>query len=432
MKRLTLLLAGSALTAALAATSAYAQTDETTPEEEVSAGEAPASGAEGPGPGEPVETQPTTAPNKEPAFEGQTRAPQPEEMPEVAHEVIAEDLPQLWAMEFLPEGDMLVTAKEGTMHIVSADGEIGPALEGVPEVDARGQGGLLDVALAPDFDSSNQIYFTFAEPREGGNGTSLARATLGRDESGGGTLEDVSVIFQQMPTYDGDKHFGSRIVFGPDGELYLGVGERSDAEVREQSQDLASGLGKVFRLDSDGQPLDDNPFVGDDNAQPEIWSYGHRNIQAAALDGEGRLWTVEHGPAGGDELNKPEPGLNYGWPIITYGVEYTGEEIGEGITQQEGLEQPVYYWDTVIGPSGMALYSGDEFPEWEGAFLIGGLVSTGIVILHLEADRVAYEERVSLEARIRDVKVASDGSVYAVTEDPGAQASAILRLTSGN
>ncbi|HLS67727.1 MAG TPA: PQQ-dependent sugar dehydrogenase, partial [Kiloniellales bacterium] len=309
---------------------------------------------------------------------------------------------------------------------------IGPALEGVPEVDARGQGGLLDVALAPDFESSNQIFFTFAEPRDGGNGTSLARATLVRDDEGGGALEDVTVIFQQMPTYDGQLHYGSRIVFGPEGELYLGVGERSDAEVRDQAQDLESGLGKVFRLNSDGEPLEDNPFVGEDNAQPEIWSYGHRNIQSAALDSDGRLWVVEHGPAGGDELNRPEPGLNYGWPIITYGVEYSGEEVGEGITEQEGLEQPVYYWDPVIAPSGMALYSGDEFPQWEDAFLIGGLVSTGIVVVHLEGDRVAYEERVPLEARIRDVRVGPDGAVYAVTEDRDAGTSTILRLTSAN
>jgi len=318
------------------------------------------------------------------------------------------------------------------MHILSSDGTAGPPLEGVPEVDARGQGGLLDVALAPDFEESNEIFFTFSEPREDGNGTSVARATLVLDDAGGGKLEDVTVIFQQMPTYDGDKHFGSRLVFGPAGELYVGVGERSDAEVREQAQDLASGLGKVFRINRDGEALDDNPFVGQEGALPEIWSYGHRNIQAASLDGEGRLWTVEHGPAGGDELNRPEPGLNYGWPIITYGLEYTGEQIGEGITQREGLEQPIYYWDPVIAPSGMALYSGDEFPEWEGAFLIGGLVSTGIVIVHLEDDRVAYEERVPLGARIRDVRVGPDGAVYAVTEDRDSGSSAILRLTKKN
>ena len=432
MQPLTLLLAGTALSVSLATTLASAQTaGDTSPAEQVDEGTAPAERDESVAAGEPVETAPPNAPDKAPAFPEQTRAPQPAEMPEVTQEVVADGLPQLWAMEFLPDGDMLVTAKEGAMHIVSADGKVGPAIAGVPEVDARGQGGLLDVALAPDFASSNRIFFSFAEPRDDGNGTSVAAATLVADESGGGALEDVTVIFRQMPSYDGTKHFGSRLVFGPNDELYVTVGERSDVEPRVQSQDLGSGLGKVFRIDAAGEPLADNPFVGEEGAQPEIWSYGHRNVQSAALDGEGRLWTVEHGPRGGDELNMPQAGLNYGWPEITYGLEYSGDEVGKGITAQEGLEQPVYYWDPVIAPSGMALYTGDEFPEWQGAFLIGGLVSTGIVVVHLDDGRVAFEERVPLDARVRDVKVGPDGAVYAVTEDPGAATSQILRLTSG-
>ena len=224
MRALTLLPAGTAFSLCLATTLASAQTA-----------------------GEPVETAPPNAPHKEPAFPGQTRAPQPAEMPTVTQEVVAEGLPQLWALEFLPDGDMLVTAKEGAMHIVSADGKVGPAIAGVPEVDARGQGGLLDVALAPDFASSNRIFFSFAEPRDDGNGTAVAAATLVADESGGGALEDVTVIFRQMPSYDGTKHFGSRLVFGPNDELYVTVGERSDAGPRVQAQDLGSGLGKVFR-----------------------------------------------------------------------------------------------------------------------------------------------------------------------------------------
>ncbi len=430
MQPLTLLLAGTALSMSLATTLAIAQTADTSPAEQAE-GTAPAEGDATVAAGEPVETAPPNAPDQQPAFPEQTRAPQPAEMPEVTQEVVADGLPQLWAMEFLPDGEMLVTTKEGAMHIVSGDGKVGPAIEGVPEVDARGQGGLLDVALAPDFASSNRIFFSFAEPRDDGNGTSVASATLVADGSGGGRLEDVTVIFRQMPSYDGTKHFGSRLVFGPNDELYVTVGERSDVEPRVQAQDLGSGLGKVFRIDASGAPLADNPFVGEDGAQPEIWSYGHRNLQAAALDGEGRLWTVEHGPRGGDELNMPQAGLNYGWPVITYGLEYSGAAVGEGITAQEGLEQPVYYWDPVIGPSGMALYTGDEFPEWEGAFLIGGLVSTGIVVVHLDDGLVAFEERVPLDARVRDVKVGPDGAVYAVTEDPGAATSQILRLTSG-
>lgn len=431
MTLLPRLLASTVLSAGLAAGLAVSpslaqSTNDTSPAEQVE-GNPPADGAATRAAGTPVETGPANAPDQQPAFAEQTRAPQPGEMPEVTFQPFAVDLPQLWAMEFLPDGRMLVTAKEGAMHVISAEGTAGPAITGVPEVDARGQGGLLDVALAPDFESSGRIFFSFAEPREDGNGTSVASATLALDGDGG-ALEDVTVIFRQMPSYDGDKHFGSRLVVGDD-VLYVTVGERSDREPRVQAQDLDSGLGKVFRIGFDGRPLDDNPFVGREDAQPEIWSYGHRNLQSAALDAGGRLWTVEHGPKGGDELNMPQAGLNYGWPTITYGIEYSGQEVGGGLTSMEVMEQPVYYWDPVIGPSGMALYQGEEFPEWNGTFLIGGLVTTGIVIVHLDGDRVAFEERVPLDQRIRDVKVGPDGAVYAVTEDRNAGASQILRLT---
>lgn len=379
-----------------------------------------------------VETQAPNAPDQQPAFDGQTRAPQPPETPQVETAAIAEDLPQLWSLEFLPDGRMLVTTKAGNMHIVTPDGEVGEAIAGLPQVDARGQGGLLDVALAPDFESSGRIFFSFSEPRDGGNGTSVASAVLSPDDANGGTLDDVKVIFQQMPAYSGDKHFGSRLVFAPDGALFVTVGERSDVETRNQAQDVSSGLGKVFRIDADGAPLSDNPFIATENALPEIWSLGHRNMQAAALDGEGRLWTVEHGPMGGDELNRPEAGVNYGWPEVTYGLDYSGEPIGDGITTLEGTTQPVYYWDPVIAPSGMAFYEGDEFPEWQGAFLIGGLVSEGVVIVYLNGDQVVQEERIPLEARVRDVKVGPDGAVYAVTENPDAGTSSILRLSKAS
>lgn len=408
MKPLTLLLAAFALGSSLATTPAVAQ----------------------PAAGTPVETRPANAPDLKPAFPGQTRAPQPAATPKVTQQVVAQGLPQLWAMELLPDGAMLVTAKQGTMHIVSG-GKAGPAISGVPKVDARGQGGLLDVALAPDFASSNRIFFSFSEPRDGGNGTSVASATLVRDASGGGTLRDVAVIFRQMPSYQGTMHYGSRLVFGAKGELYVTVGERSDAKPRVQSQDLGSGLGKVFRIDTQGKPLPDNPFVNREGAQPQIWSYGHRNVQSAALDGQGRLWIVEHGPRGGDELNMPQAGRNYGWPVIVYGVEYSGKPVGKGIAAQQGMEQPVYYWDPVIAPSGMALYAGNEFPEWQGAFLIGGLVSNGIVVIQLDGERVASEQRIPLGARVRDVRVGPDGAVYAVTEDSDAGTSRILRLGNG-
>ena len=382
--------------------------------------------------GEPAETAAPNAPDQAPAFEGQTRAPTPAEPAEVTTEVVADDLPQLWSMEFLPDGRMLVTAKAGAMLIVDEDGTAGPEITGVPEVAAVGQGGLLDVALAPDFESSGMIYFSFAEPRDGGNGTSVASARLVSDGEGGGALEDVSVIFRQMPTYNGDKHFGSRLVFGPEGELYVTVGERSDVEPRVQAQDLSSGLGKVFRIDAQGAALEDNPFVNEEGALPEIWSLGHRNMQSAALDGQGRLWTVEHGPRGGDELNRPEAGKNYGWPEVTYGIEYRGGPVGEGITERADTEQPVYYWDPVIAPSGMAFYEGDEFPSWDNTFIVGGLVSQGLVVVHLDNDRVAFEERIPLDARVRDVKVGPDGAVYAVTENSQTRFSQIVRVTSAS
>ncbi|WEX11850.1 PQQ-dependent sugar dehydrogenase [Chelativorans sp. AA-79] len=380
--------------------------------------------------GETAETAAPNAPDQEPAFENQTRAPLPAEETAVETATIAEDLPNLWSMEFLPGGDMLVTAKEGDMMIISSEGEAGAPIEGVPEVMSEGQGGLLDVALAPDFEESGMIYLSFSEPREGGgNGTSVARARLETDGSGTGSLQDLEIIFRQTPAYDGDMHFGSRLVFGPDDHLFVTVGERSDTPIRDQAQDLTSGLGKIFRINRDGSAPEDNPFAQHASIQPEIWSYGHRNLQAATLDPEGRLWTVEHGPMGGDELNRPEAGLNYGWPVITYGVDYGGAPIGRGLTAMEGMEQPVYYWDPVIAPSGMTFYQGEEFPAWDGAVLIGGLVSQGLVVLHLQEGRVTSEERIPLEARVQDVKVGPDGAVYALTESDNNGASAIVRVT---
>ena len=376
----------------------------------------------------PAETQPPNAENQEPQSPDQTRAPQPSDPAQVEQEIVATGLPQLWALEFLPDNRMLVTVKSGAMMIIGEDGETGPEIDGVPEVDARGQGGLLDVALAPDFETSNKIFFSFSEPRDGGNGTSVASGTLVQDEDGG-RLEDVQVIFRQTPTYDGNKHFGSRLVFGNNGELFVTVGERSDTPIRDQAQDIASGLGKVFRIDQNGKALPDNPLLDKQGALPEIWSLGHRNMQSATLDDQGRLWTVEHGPKGGDELNMPQAGVNYGWPEVTYGIDYSGEPIGEGITANTETTQPIYYWDPVIAPSGMAFYQGDEFPSWDGAFLVGGLVAQSVVVLHMENDRVAFEERVPVGARVRDVKAGPDGAVYAITEDRSGS-SEIVRLTS--
>lgn len=377
-------------------------------------------------PGAGTTTAETEAPNTEykPLLPNQTRSPEPAQKAQVETSVFAKGLDSPWAMEFLPDGRVIVTEKAGKIRIVAKDGTPGQPVAGVPKVDARGQGGLLDIALSPSFPSDRLVYISYAEPREKGNGTTVAKAKL-IESDGKARLDDLKVIFRQTPAYEGDKHFGSRLVFAGDGKLFVTVGERSDKGPRVQAQDLSSGLGKVFRIETDGSAPKDNPFVGGEKARPEIWSYGHRNVQSAALDGQGRLWTVEHGPRGGDELNRPRPGLNYGWPVVTYGIEYSGEKIGDGATQAGGTVQPVYYWDPVIGPSGMAFYDKDLFPDWKGEFIIGGLVSTGLVVLKLDGDKVVTEERVPLDHRVRDVRVGPDGAVYALTEDDGQ----IVKLT---
>ena len=375
----------------------------------------------------PIDTKSPNATGQTPSFEGQTRVPQPPEATGFKTETVAEGLPHIWAMEFMPDGRMLVTAKDGDMHILT-DGIPGPAIEGVPEVVSGGQGGLLDVALGNDFAENGTIFFSFSEPRDGGNGTALARARLVED---GDTarLEDVTTIFSQRPTYDGNKHFGSRIVVDPDDVIWLTVGERSDPEPRVQAQDLGSHFGKVIRITTDGEPAEGNPFVNEEGAMPEIWSLGHRNTQSAALSPDGRFWMIEHGPKGGDELNRPEAGKNYGWPEVTYGIEYSGGPVGEGITERADTQQPLYYWDPVIAPSGMAFYEGDQFPGLEGAILVGGLVTQDVRVLHMDGDAVEYEESLPVEARVRDVKVGPDGAIYAVTEQKGSGPSTIVKIT---
>jgi aldose sugar dehydrogenase len=307
---------------------------------------------------------------------------------------------------------MLITERPGRMRTVDSAGRLSKPLEGIPRVLARGQGGLLDVSVDPRFRDNRLVYVSYSEPGENGAaGTSVARGRLG--ETG---LEDVQVIYRQQPKISGPNHFGSRLVFAPDGSLFVTQGDRF--AYRAQAQDLSSGIGKIARINPDGSVPEDNPFVNRKGARPEIWSYGHRNIQSAAIDPQtGQLWTVEHGARGGDELNHPQAGKNYGWPIITYGVDYSGAKIGEG-TAKPGMEQPVYYWDPVIAPSGMIFYTGDLFPDWKGSILVGSLTPGLLVRLVMKDGRVGREERYlsELNERIRDVRQGPDGFVYLLTD----------------
>ncbi|MGH7518098.1 MAG: PQQ-dependent sugar dehydrogenase [Gemmatimonadales bacterium] len=338
-------------------------------------------------------------------------------------ETVAGGLEHPWALAFLPDGRILVTERPGRLRIVEPGGKLSEPLAGVPKVWAEGQGGLLDVAIDPQFAENRLVYLSFAEPGDGGAGTAVARGRLGQRG-----LENVQVIYRQQPKTGGENHFGSRLVFARDGKLFVTQGDRFDQ--RPRVQDLSSTIGKIVRINPDGSVPEDNPFVGRAGARPEIWSVGHRSVQAAALHPEtGQLWTLEHGARGGDELNHPEAGMNYGWPVITYGIDYSGAKIGEG-TAKAGMEQPVYYWDPVIAPSGMLFYTGDAFPEWRGNVLVGSMQPGALVRLVLQDGKVAKEERYrgELGARIRDVQQGPDGLIYVVTDEGDGR---LLRVRPG-
>lgn len=345
------------------------------------------------------------------------KSPTPSSIDNVVRvETVATGLTHPWGFAFLPDGRIIVTERPGNVRIVERDGRVSQPLAGAPAVAARGQGGMLDVALDPAFAQNRIIYLSYAEPGEGGGG--LAGTAVARTRLGDGALEDVRVIYRQQPKVSGANHFGSRLVFGRDGTLFVTQGDRFN--YRERAQDLSTTIGKIVRINSDGSVPRDNPFVGRTNARPEIWSYGHRNVQAATLHPEtGQLWTVEHGAAGGDELNHPEAGKNYGWPVITYGRDYNGRRIGEG-SMKEGMEQPVYYWDPVIAPSGMIVYTGDKYPGWKGSILVGSLQPGALVRLSMNNGVVANEERYlgDLRERIRDVQQGPDGFAYVITDNP--------------
>ncbi|MFN0219839.1 MAG: PQQ-dependent sugar dehydrogenase [Hyphomicrobium sp.] len=330
---------------------------------------------------------------------------------------IAKGLENPWGLQVLPDGRALVTERPGRMRIVGKGGEISTPIAGLPHVVQGGQAGLLDVLLAPDFSTSGLIYFSYSEPRGFfPNGTSVVRAklTLNGDK---GAISDGVVIFRQEPAFAGRHHFGSRLVWDRDGTLFITTGER--ANQKDLAQDLSTHLGKVIRINADGSVPKDNPFVGQDGKQPEIWSYGHRNMQGAAINpATGELWTTEHGAQGGDELNIPRAGKNYGWPIITWGENYGGGKIGEGTTK-DSLEQPIYYWVPSIATSGLAFYNGDLFPSWKGNVLVGGLAGAVLERLVLDGENVVAVERLLDDRgeRIRDVRVGPDGAVYVLTDD---------------
>ena len=378
-------------------------------------------GPPGGGPENGMNIRPPNGQGQRPAFAGQTRAP--EQKLNVAFDVITltEGLANPWALEFLPDGRMLVTERPGRLRILSGDGkQMSEPVAGLPAVDARGQGGLLDVETDPAFATTRLIYWSYAEPRDVGNNTAVARGRL--VDGAPPRVENVQVIFHQVPSLASTAHFGSRLVFDRDGTLFVTLGDRSITEGRMQAQRLDGLLGKVVRINADGTIPRDNPFVGKEGVRPEIWSYGHRNVQGATLHPQtGELWTVEHGTRGGDELNVARRGRDYGWPTIAYGIEYQGAPITGGIQHREGMEQPRYYWDPVIAPGGMTFYTGTMFPAWRNSLFIGGMGSTNLVRLTLQGDQVVGEERLLQDLRpqrerIREVQQGPDGALYLLTD----------------
>lgn len=381
------------------------ETPQTTDNTEVQAGTLP-----------PVETQQANT-NYKPAFEGQTRIAGVKTETAYDVKVISSDLTAPWAVTLLPDGRLAITEKAGNLRIASTDGTLSPKITGFPAVDDRKQGGLLDVAPAPDFSTSKILYFTFAEKTNQGSLTAVGKGKLSADET---KIEDFQVIYRAIPYYDNSMHFGSRIVFDKNGNIFVSTGERSDLATRPKSQLLDNGYGKVVYITPEGKPVAGNPFINTDGALPEIYTYGHRNPQGLDIHPvTGDLWLNEMGPRGGDELNLIKPGKNYGWAAVTYGIEYSGQAISGGATQQEGMEQPVYYWDPVLSPSGMAFYTSNAIPEWENNLFIGGLSSKHIARIVLEDNKVVGEERLLADEnqRFRDVADGKDGALYAVTDE---------------
>ncbi|WP_353127135.1 PQQ-dependent sugar dehydrogenase [Parapedobacter pyrenivorans] len=363
----------------------------------------------------PVETK---APNTDykPAFEGQTRIAGVKTTTAYETKVLSEGLNRPWGIAILPDGRLLITEKGGTLRIATSTGDLSDAITGLPAVNSAGQGGLLGVTIDPDFEGNRMVYWSFSQDTPAGTLTAIGKGRLADDEK---TIENAAVIYQATPAHKSNLHYGGRLLFDKEGYLFVSTGERSDIVTRPLSQDLNAALGKVLRITTEGKAAPGNPFEGRSDARPEIYSYGHRNVQGLAFHpATGDLWENEFGPRGGDEVNLIQPGKNYGWPTITYGLEYSGDKIGGAIQQQEGLEQPVYYWDPVLSPSGMTFYSGNSIPEWENNLFIAGLSSVHIARLVIKDNKVVGEERLLTEEaqRFRDVQQGKDGALYAVTD----------------
>lgn len=363
----------------------------------------------------PVETNAPNA-NYRPAFPGQTRVAGVTTSVRYRADVVTTSLTSPWGITSLPDGRLLVTEKTGRMRIVTASGNVSQPITGIPQVNSSGQGGLLGLCLDPDFATNRMVYWSFSEPVSGGNLTAIAKGRLSDNES---TIEGATVIYRAQPAYAGSNHYGGRVVFDRTGNLLVSTGERADAGIRSQAQSINTGLGKIIRITRDGQPGPANPFASQAGVRPELFSIGQRNPQGLAIHPvTGDVWESEHGPRGGDEINRVQAGSNYGWPIITYGIEYNGSPVGSGIQQRDGLEQPVYYWDPVVSPSGMTFYSRDRIAEWQNNLFVGALSGMHIVRLVIENNRVVGEERLlaSERQRFRDVTQGTDGALYAITD----------------
>lgn len=363
----------------------------------------------------PVETQSPTADYK-PAFPGQTRAPGAKTKADYNVTVINHELKFPFSLRVLPDGRFIVTEKGGTMRILKADGSFDKQIEGLPQVAFTGQGGLLDVNFDPSFAKNRTLFWTYSEKQTDGYILAVAKGILSADDS---KLEKVEVIYRAKPAYNGGLQFGSRIVFDKNGNLFVSTGEHSADEMRVKAQDLDVAIGKILHITREGKPVPGGPFAGKAGALPEIYAYGFRNPEGMAMDpGTGELWESEFGPRGGDEINLIRPGKNYGWPVITYGIEYRGVKVGDGIQQKDGMTQPVYYWNPSISPCGIMFYTGNMFPEWKGNLFVGALSGQHIIRLILKGDKVVGEERLLKDKneRWRSLVTGKDGAIYAITD----------------